>query len=453
MVGLTTFALICPILHGSSINFKVNINLPVLTEHRNLRYITVTALYFAQGIQLGLMNVAIPAYLAANGISPAMVGSFIGASLLPWSLKFFCAPLMDRFTYLPLGRRRPWILVGLVGAFAGYVSMSLVADPLNNLVTLTICAAIASAFTAILDVAVDGMAIEVLPVEEQPRANGFMWGGKVIGSAVTAAGAAYLLNHWGMPRTFFTIGIVVMGFGLFPILFRERSGEKLLPWTAGEVSAFALNLQLENWSQIFTKLWKAISLPSSLVLLLFGFLNGITYGLFDAIMPVFTVQHLDWSDTNFSNLAATAGIIGGLTGMLIGGLVIEYIGRIRSIQFFLVCYLAVVLVMGLVQSQWNHEFVIHTFAICIYTLRTLILIALFALAMSFCWKPIGATQFAVYMAIANLGISSGAAILGPLERFLDFSQLFYALGFFTVLILCLIFLIDPERHNLRLKEL
>ena len=123
-MGLTSFVPIAEYIRPTFQDISVNVHLPVLSEHRNLRFITVTALYFAQGIQLGLMNVAIPAYLAANGVSPAIVGSFIGASLLPWSLKFFCAPLMDRFTYLPLGRRRPWILVGLVGAFAGYVSMS-----------------------------------------------------------------------------------------------------------------------------------------------------------------------------------------------------------------------------------------------------------------------------------------------------------------------------------------
>ncbi|NND04901.1 MAG: MFS transporter [Saprospiraceae bacterium] len=428
-------------------------SLPVLSEHRNLRFTTVTALYFAQGIQLGLMNVAIPAYLAANGVSPALVGSFIGASLLPWSLKFFCAPLMDRFTYLPLGRRRPWIMLGIVGAFLGYLGMSLVVDPLHNLVTLTAFAALASAFTAILDVAVDGMAIEVLPVEEQPSANGFMWGGKVIGSAVTTAGAAFLLNHWGMPGTFFMIALVVLAFGLFPILFRERPGERLFPWSVGQASVVALDLQLENWGEIFTKLWKAISLPSSLLLLLLGYLIGITYGLFDAIMPVFTIQHLKWSDTGFSNLAATAGIIGGLTGMIIGGVLIEHLGRLRSIQLFLGCYFLTVLIMGLLQSQWANDWFVDAFTIIIYTLRTLVLIALFALAMSFCWKPIGATQFAVYMAIANFGISSGAAILGPLEALLSFAQLFYALGLVTALIICLIFLLDPERHNLHLKDL
>ncbi len=428
-------------------------NLPVLTEHRMLRFLTVTALYFAQGIQLGLMNVAIPAYLAAQGVSPAAVGAFIGASLLPWSLKFISAPMMDRFSYLPMGRRRPWILVGISGAMLGYLGMAMVPDPLHRLVTLTLFAVIASAFTAILDVAVDGMAIEVLLKEEQPKANGFMWGGKVVGSAVTAAIASHLLNAWGMAATFFAIAFFVLSFSLFPLLLRERAGEKILPWMQGTISQYGKRVQLHSWSQIFSSLWKAITLPSSLLLLLFGYIHGITYGLFDAIMPVLTVQDLAWTDTGFSNLAATAGIFGGLTGMILGGMAIERVGRIFSIKIFLGCYFIVVVVMGFIEPLWQQDWVIQTYTVTIYTIRTLILIALFALAMSFCWKPIGATQFALYMAVANLGLSSGAALLGPLKGFLNFSQVFFALGVITLLSLVVILLIQPQRHILQLKGL
>ena len=43
------------------------------------------------------------------------------------------APLMDRFTYLPMGRRRPWVLFGQLGLMASFIAMALVPDTLNNL--------------------------------------------------------------------------------------------------------------------------------------------------------------------------------------------------------------------------------------------------------------------------------------------------------------------------------
>ena len=82
-------------------------SLPALSENKWLRLALVTALYAAQGIQMGLMMVAIPAYLAGQQASAATIGGFIGASLLPWSLKILTGPIMDRFGFLPMGRRRP----------------------------------------------------------------------------------------------------------------------------------------------------------------------------------------------------------------------------------------------------------------------------------------------------------------------------------------------------------
>lgn len=40
-------------------------NLPALSESRPLRLTTVTAMYVAQGIQIGLLIVAFPAYMDA----------------------------------------------------------------------------------------------------------------------------------------------------------------------------------------------------------------------------------------------------------------------------------------------------------------------------------------------------------------------------------------------------
>ena len=66
-----------------------------------MRYLSFGGLYVAQGLPEGLLFFAIPAWLAINGKSPAEIGSFVGIVLLPWSLKLFNAPIMDRFTFLP----------------------------------------------------------------------------------------------------------------------------------------------------------------------------------------------------------------------------------------------------------------------------------------------------------------------------------------------------------------
>ena len=110
--------------------------LPSLSENTFLRYFSFAALYVAQGIPEGLLWYAIPAWLAMNGKSPGEIGSYVAVIGIPWSLKIINAPIMDRFTYLSMGRRRPWILFGQFGLIASFLSMSLIIDPLNNLSAL-----------------------------------------------------------------------------------------------------------------------------------------------------------------------------------------------------------------------------------------------------------------------------------------------------------------------------
>jgi len=143
-----------------------NLNsLPALSEKSYVRYITFAALYVAQGIPEGLIFYAMPAWLAINGASPVEIGSFVGISILPWSFKLINAPLMDRFTFLPMGRRRPWVMVGQIGLLISFFLFTLISDPLNNIVLLNAVGFTVSFFGSFQDVATDRMAIDILPLD------------------------------------------------------------------------------------------------------------------------------------------------------------------------------------------------------------------------------------------------------------------------------------------------
>ena len=87
----------------------------ILADSRPLRFFSFTVFYIAQGLPFGLVTVALPAYLAEQGVSGGVVGGFIGLAMLPWSFKLFAGPVMDRFSYLAMGRRRPWVILSQLG--------------------------------------------------------------------------------------------------------------------------------------------------------------------------------------------------------------------------------------------------------------------------------------------------------------------------------------------------
>ncbi len=170
--------------------------IPALSENAVLRYLAFSSLYLAQGIPEGMIVFGLPAWMAANGLSATEIGSFLAVSLLPWSFKIIAAPLMDRFTYLPMGRRRPWIIFGQTGIVVSFLSMAFIPDPLNNLTLLMAAAFTVCLFSVFQDIAVDGMAIDILPVNQQARANGIMWGSKTLGISASVAAGSYIINEF-----------------------------------------------------------------------------------------------------------------------------------------------------------------------------------------------------------------------------------------------------------------
>ena len=66
-----------------------------LTESRFLRFSSFAIFYLAQGLPIGLISIALPAWLAAQGAVPLDIAYFIAISGLPWGFKLFAGLIMD----------------------------------------------------------------------------------------------------------------------------------------------------------------------------------------------------------------------------------------------------------------------------------------------------------------------------------------------------------------------
>ncbi len=427
--------------------------LPALSENTFLRYFSFAALYVAQGIPEGLLWYAIPAWLAMHGKSPAEIGSYVAVIGIPWSLKIINAPIMDRFTYLAMGRRRPWVLFGQLGLILSFLSMSLIIDPLNNLPVLMTLGFIVSFFEVSQDIAVDGMAIDILPVDQQARANGLMWGSKTLGISASVATGSWIMSEYGYFYAIVSFSLIVSIIILIPLLLRERPGEKLLPWTKGEVSKAAEKIQLHSWKTIFKSLIKVFFLPVSFMMGIAVFSFSIGRGLIDTVLPVFTVQGLGWADTHYSQIFATANLISGIGGMIIGGFLIDYLGKVKMISIYLTLLIVLAGAMSFLNAYWQKDIFVTGFIIGFYVLITFTTIAIFASAMQLCWKRVAATQFTLYMAISNLGLAAGAAVMGQLKGFLDWEYVILVYIIFALVMLVLIRFINFEKHQKRVDEL
>lgn len=429
-------------------------HVPTLSEKAFLRYFSFSALYMAQGIPHGITYFGIPAWLAMNGKGVGEIAAFAGILAIPWTFKFIIAPFIDRYTYLPMGRRRPWVLFGQVGLLLSMVAMAGVKDPLNNLDGLMITGFLVSFFSAFQDVATDSMAIDIIPLDEQARANGLMWGSKTIGISASLATGSWLINNAG-----FAIAMLTMATGIFvimmiPLIMRERPGEKFMPWMHGKSSPISEDYHLDGWGEILGSLWHVMRLPYSLLLILLLFIMGAAYNFMNTLIPIFTVQNLNWTDEEYSQVYSGASLFAGIIGMIIGGYLIDHFGKIRMISIY---YLMLILLTGgmaYYEVHWLNSHFTTAFIFIYTTLYVFSTIGLLAMAMKFCWRKVSATQFTIYMTISNLGFSLGPVLINPVkERYgWEVTIFCFAIIVSTVLILLQFMRTRVYEHQLEVIE-
>ena len=139
--------------------------------------------------------------------------------------------------------------------------------------------------------------------------------------------------------------------------------------------------------------------------------------------------------------------------MIIGGFLIDYFGKVRMISIYLVLLIILIGGMSFLKFYWQNEIFVMGFIIGFYVLITFSTIAIFASAMQLCWKRVAATQFTLYMAVSNLGLAAGAAIMGQLKKFFNWEFVILAYIIFALAMLILMRFINFEKHQKRVDEL
>ena len=150
-------------------------------------------------------------------------------------------------------------------------------------------------------------------------------------------------------------------------------------------------------------------LPASLAMLAVAFLFRFGNVFWTTLAPVVVVQELGYSSTDYSSWTATANFIAAVAGLLVG----FYIDR-KGVKLLyglaLLSYGLLAVAVGLLEVAWSSP----RFLLSILFLQSFIYQAVFisfiATSMSLCWVKISVTQFAIYMAWANLGLTFGGMV-------------------------------------------
>ena len=390
---------------------------PDLLASRAGRLTTFFMLYMTEGIPLGFTATAIATQMRRQGLGPVAIGAFVGSLYLPWAFKWVMGPFVDAFASDRFGHRRLWILVTQAGMMATLI-FAMPIDYVAQIGLFTAVIFVHNAFGATQDVAIDALAVNVLPEHERGLANGFMFAGASIGQAVGGAGVLFLTAVMPFTSTYVFVAGTILLVTIFIVLPLKEPPGPARPDTGK--SAFAA--VSDDLARFVREAWNAFtgSRPA-LVGVIVSLLPFGAYALSLALQSNLAVE-LGLDDNAVAQLNLVSTVVFALA-CVAGGWVSDRFGRRSTLALFV--FLTVIptlwLAYAMQQAGWilpidvkaadrpvPDAALVTTFWLAVITFNLfqgLYYGVRSAMFMDVTTPAVAATQFTAYMAMSNLVIT------------------------------------------------
>ncbi|NVE95023.1 MFS transporter [Altererythrobacter lutimaris] len=382
----------------------------ILSENKIVRLFSFFFLYFGQGLPVGITVIALPAWLAANGAPDADVAAVVAMAYLPWSFKWIPAAIFDRYAYLAMGRRRAWLIFSQGLMIAGFVIAAVLAPGVDDIDTILVATFLIMGGAASQDVAVDGLAVDILPEKDQGTASSFMFGGQTVARAVAGAASGFGLQYYGSQATFLAFIPVILIITAYACLIKERPGEKRFPWNDGEAHPVNLQRNVGAWWPIFKVTVLSLLKRDSLVLITASSLGRTAGGMLIPLVPILAVNYAGYDTASYSGMISTVDLAMAIVAIGVGSFLTIRFGPKFSYAGVELLLGAAAIYILVAQGLWVTPIGFIALA-CVYSLLvTLSSITSNPLRMQLSDERVAATQFTIYNSLSNLPVSLGATI-------------------------------------------
>lgn len=368
-------------------------------------------LYVTQGIPFGFQVTALPVLFRQSGVSLTMIG-FSSLLALPWMLKIIWAPLVDRFWNATFGRRKSWLMPLQMVMFLSAYSATHI-DIASNPVLFAATIFIMNFCASIQDIAVDGLAIDILKDTDLGYGNAIQVVGYKIGMLVSGGFLVWLSSYLGWENVFYVIcGIIVI-----PVIL-------LIPYKENIITQTKVNYITIN--DIYDHIKKAVKQHGTIIvfLLIATYKTGETF--IDGMFKPFLVDQ-GFTASQIGLWQGMYGMAASIAGSLVGGMLASRYGIFNGLWFALLVRLIPLC------GEWyctlnvpSRELIIMV-TIAEHFFGGLLTTAMFAFMMYTVDKIIGATHYTILATIEVLGKSPGMWFSGLLADKFGYSYLF-ALG-------------------------
>ena len=277
----------------------------------------------SSGLPIALVLSTLKALLSEKGFDLKTIG-FLSLASLPYSLKFFFAPIIDSkpipFLTKIFGQRKSWIIFTQV-ILAIFISCLGVAGIIGDLSSIAIFAFLLAFVSASQDIVIDGYRIELIKKEDQALAASFYIYGYRIGMLISGAGALALAELISWDVVYF----IMSGFMLSAIIAVFFADETRVDWQKKDYSFL---LWFRNY--VIEPLIDLTNHSSWYVIIAFV----IAFKLGDAFAGNLTLPfllELGYSKLEIASIVKTFGLFATLFGIFAGGFLVKKFGIIKSL--------------------------------------------------------------------------------------------------------------------------
>lgn len=281
----------------------------------------------AQGVASGTPYMVgtklLQGWLTASGVPLALIG-LLAAAELPYTLKMFWAPLLDRWPIPWPDRRRGWLLLlqlTLVGVIAAMGLLRPDTDP-RTLATIGAMALLLAVVSATQDIVVDAYRTDLLPERERG-----------------AGAAATNLGYRGAMLAIGAGGFVIAGRSGWATAFLASAALMLavVPFTLGAPPLPPIQHQVTSLRQAVVgparEFLRRTGGPRAAMLLALVLLYRWPDGLLGVMAVPFLLQQ-GFSPEVVGTVQAGWGIAATLVGTVLGGILFGRLGMNRSLWLF-----------------------------------------------------------------------------------------------------------------------
>ena len=282
----------------------------------NRRMLVALVMGFSCGLPLLLTLSVLQAWMKETGVDLTTIGlmSLVG---LPYTLKFFWAPLFDRYALPFLGRRRGWLLVSQLSLMVSLIWLGF-SNPVDHPWLLALAALAVAFFSASQDIVVDAYRREDLSDRELGLGSSLYINGYRIGMLLASGGGLILADHIPFSMVYLIMALCLLPGVITTLLTPEP-----------RVASFPMTLK----DAVVDPLAEYFSRTNALWILAFILMYKIGDTMAAAMTTPFYLD-IGFSKTQIGTVVKLFGFWATVGGTILGGIAMIRLGILRSLWIF-----------------------------------------------------------------------------------------------------------------------